>query len=157
MKWDSFLLIFVWILGIALIFVIPKDKKRIAIVVFLFKQFITLLLGLIVVEFNLLSYPVRFFSEVNRASFTYEYFIYPVCCSVFNVYYPNTRSYLFKLGYYAAFCTVLTIPEVMIEHHTNLIKYIHWNWYWTWSSLFITFFLSRLFCKWFFKGLAKKM
>ncbi|MDL4842521.1 CBO0543 family protein [Aquibacillus rhizosphaerae] len=151
------ILIFVWTLTVALLFIIPKDKKRLALVAFLFKQVITLLIGLVVVEFNLISYPVRLFSEVNRASFTYEFLVYPVICSVFIVFYPNYRSYLYKLGYYFAFCTALTVPEIFLEKYTDLINYIHWSWYWTWITLFITFMLSRQFCVWFFRDISKNM
>jgi hypothetical protein len=151
------ILLSVWVITIGLIFIIPRDKKRLAIVAFLFKQFITWFTGLVVVEYKLLSYPIRLFAEVNRASFTYEYFVYPLICGIFNVFYPNDRSKLYKFGYYFAYCTVLTIPEIFIEKYTNLIVYLQWSWYWTWITLFITFMMSRGFCVWFFKGLSKEM
>ncbi|WP_319005465.1 CBO0543 family protein [Metabacillus litoralis] len=137
------IIILVWILTIALLFIIPKDKKRLASLAFLFKQVITLLIGLVVVDFNLISYPVRLFSKVNRASFTYELFVYPVICSVFNVFYPHYRCSLYKLGYYLAISTLLTVSEIFLEKYTDLINYLHWSWYWTLNTLFITFMLSR--------------
>ncbi|MCL6571025.1 MAG: hypothetical protein K6T88_05000 [Bacillus sp. (in: Bacteria)] len=152
MNIDRIILLSVWILTIGLMFLIPRVKRRLAVVAFLIKQLITLILGLTVVEFGLIIYPVRLFSKVNRASFTFEYFVYPAVCSLFNVFFPNKRSKLFKLGYYAVFCTTLTIVELIIEKKTDLIIYIHWSWYWTWLSLFATFFMSRTFCVWFFKG-----
>ncbi|MFD1040659.1 CBO0543 family protein [Virgibacillus byunsanensis] len=151
------ILIFAWILTACLLFIIPKDRKRIAIVAFLFKQAITLLFGLAVVEYNLISYPIRFFSDVNRASFTFEYFAYPTICGIFVSFYPYYRTRLYKLGYYASFCTVLTIPELLLEKYTDVIEYLHWSWYWTWITLFITLMLSRRFCVWFFNGLSKEI
>jgi hypothetical protein len=151
MSIEILILLLVWILTIGLLFLIPKEKYRLAVTSFLFKQMLTWILGLIVVEFGLITYPVHEFASANRTSFTYEYFVYPTICSLFNVFFPNHQSKVFKLGYFVVFCTIMTILELLIEIHTNLIKYIHWTWYWTWLSLFATFFMNRTFCVWFFK------
>jgi hypothetical protein len=158
MSIETIILLSVWILTIGLLFIIPRVKRRLAVVAFLIKQLITYILGLIVVELGLIIYPVNHpFGKVNRASFTFEFFVYPVVCSLFNVFYPNKRSKLFKIAYYSAFCTILTIGELIIEKKTDLIIYIHWSWYWTWLSLFCTFFMSRAFCVWFFNGELKHL
>ncbi|MFS0864865.1 CBO0543 family protein [Fredinandcohnia sp. 179-A 10B2 NHS] len=151
MRLESWVFIVVYILTTVLLFFIPKNKLRLAVVAFLFKQILTFSLGLIVVEIGLLEYPVRIFPSVSRASFTYEYYAYPVTCAIFNVWYPTKRNIFIQLGYYAAFCSVLTFGEVLIEKYTDILTYVHWNWYITWISLFLTFFLTRLFCIWFFK------
>lgn len=138
-----------------LLLFIPRDKIRIALVIFVFKQVITWILGVIVVEFGLLSYPVRIFDDINRTSFIFEYVVYPAISSIFIVHYPEYRGTLLKLGYYAIYCSVMSGIEVILEHTTRLIHYIHWDWYWTWLSLFITFWLSRQFYKWYFLKLLK--
>lgn len=153
MSLEYIILIGVWFLSFLLIFTIPRNRFRVATIAFLFKQVMTWFLGLVVVELGLLVYPVRCLPEVNRASFIYEFFAYPMVCAVFNARYPSNRSRWFQLGYYAAYCTVLTLTEVFIEVYTDLIEYVHWNWFWTWSSLFMTFLLTRMFCVWFFRGL----
>jgi hypothetical protein len=158
MSIDRLILLLVWLLTIGLLFIIPRVKRRLAVVAFLIKQLFTWILGLITVELGLIIYPVNHpFGKVNRASFTFEYFVYPAVCSLFNVFFPNMRSKFFKLGYYSVFCTLITIVEVLIEKYTDLIEYIHWSWYWTWLSLFATFFMSRTFCVWFFKGEFKDL
>jgi hypothetical protein len=145
-----------WLIGCGLLFIIPRNKRRLALVAFLFKQAITWFLGLTIVEFGLISYPVRFFAEVNRASFTFEFFLYPIVCGIFNAFYPEKRSRIFQLGYYYVFPTVMTILEVIFGKYTDLINYIHWNWFLTWLTLLVTFFFTRLFCIWFFDGLLKE-
>jgi len=155
MRIDWWLLLSVYAVATGILFFIPKNKIRLAVVAFLFKQIITFLIGLVVVELGLLEYPVRLFSSINRTSFTYEYYVFPVTCAAFNVWYPNDRSTLIQLGYYVGFSSVLTIVEVIIEKYTDLIKYIHWEWYITWISICLSFFIARLFCVWFFaKGRA---
>lgn len=152
MKLEWTILILVWAIGIGLLFIIPKNKRRLALVAFLFKQVITLLFGSVVVQFGLIAYPIRLFADVNRASFSYEFFLYPVVCAVFLVFYPVSKSMLYRFGYFTVFCTVLTIPEMLLEHYTDLIVYLKWSWYWTWITLFLTILLSRKFCVWFFRS-----
>jgi hypothetical protein len=148
---EKVILYSIWVISTGSIFFIPRNKRRLALVAFLFKQAITWLLGLVVVEFGLIKYPVRFFSEVNRTSFTFEFYVYPVICGIFNVFYPTKRSRFIQLGYFYVFPTVMTIGEVIFEKYTDLIKYIHWHWFLSWLTLLITFYITRIFCVWFFK------
>ncbi|KAF0818120.1 hypothetical protein KIS4809_2922 [Bacillus sp. ZZV12-4809] len=151
MRIEWWILLMVYIAATVILAFIPKNKIRLAVVALLFKQFITFLAGLAVVELGLLEYPIRLFPSINRTSFTYEYYALPAVCAAFNVWYPNGRSRVFQISYYAGFVSVLTIVEVLIEKYTALINYIHWEWYITWVSLCLSFYISRLFCKWFFQ------
>lgn len=155
MRIEWWLLLSVYLVATGILFFIPKNKIRLAVVAFLFKQVITFLMGLVTVELDLLEYPVRLFTSINRTSFTYEYYAFPVTCAAFNIWYPNGQSTLIQIGYYVGFCTVLTIIEVIFEKYTLLIKYINWEWYITWVTICLSFYLTRLFCIWFFaKGRA---
>lgn len=149
-------LYFVWIATtISLFFLIPKDKVRLALVAFLFKQVITWPIGLFVVDMGWIQYPIRLLQNANQTSFTYEYFFYPVICAYFNVYFPNGKGLVQRATYYIIFCSVLTLAELLALHYSNLVRYIHWNAYWTWITLFITFYVTRKFCLWFFKPYNK--
>lgn len=142
----------VWIITtLSLFLFIPKNKVRLALQTILFKQVLTWPLGLFVVEMGWIQYPIRFFPNANQASFTFEYFFYPVVCAYFNVYFPSSKNLLTRVIYYILFCSSLTLAELFILHHTQLISYIHWNAYLTWASLFITFYITRQLCLWFFK------
>ena len=152
MNKDFLILIGAWIVTIIMLVIyIPKSRIREAQLVFLFKLSITWLLGLIVAEFKLIEYPVEFFKYATKTSFTFEYFIFPSICAVFNLNFPNNKSNLSKFMHYFYFCTTMTIIEVWCEKYTNIIKYIHWTWYLTWITLFITFFVSRRYYIWFFR------
>ncbi|MCM3569230.1 CBO0543 family protein [Neobacillus mesonae] len=155
MRMEWWILLSVYIVAAGILFFIPKNKIRLAAAAFLFNQVITFLIGLVVVELGLLEYPIRLFASINRASFTFEYLAFPVVCAAFSVWYPNNRRLLFQYGYYAGFSSVLTIVEVIIEKYTDLIRYIHWEWYISWITICISLFIVRLFCVWFFaKGRA---
>jgi hypothetical protein len=149
---DTIIIIFGWLITITLLLVfIPKEKIRHALVIFFFKQFMTWILGLTVVELKLIEYPVRSFSYATRSSFDFEYFIYPAFCVLFNLHYPKDKNFLGQFMYYTYYCSVITIIEVMVEKYTNILTYIHWTWYITWISFFITFYLSRKFYLWYFQ------
>lgn len=99
-----------------------------------------------------IEYPVRLFSKANRTSFTFEYFIYPSICAIFNVHYPEGKGSFGQFMYYFYYCTAITIIEVIVEKYTNIITYVHWTWYVTWVTLYITFYMTRKYCLWFFRN-----
>lgn len=132
-----------------LVVFVPRNRVREAHVIFFFKQLLTWIFGLLVAEYSLIEYPQRFFSQATRASFTFEFFVYPAICVVFNLYYPS-HGWFRIINHYIFYCTAITVFEVILERNTDLITYIHWEWYWTWLTLFITFLVSRLYYTWFF-------
>lgn len=138
----------VLISALLLILTVSKDKLREATAIFFFKQTMTWSFGLLVAEWGLIEYPVRELVRASASSFSFEYFIYPSVCVVFNLKYPEmmVRKILWILG----FPTILTITEVVIERKTELINYVHWTWYWSWIAFFITFMISRAYYHWFF-------
>ena len=152
MNKDLLILVVAWVVTIImLILFIPKKKIREAQLIFLFKQSLTWLFGLLVVELRLIEYPVEFLKYATKTSFTFEYFIYPAICTVFNINYPVEKSNIRKFMHYFSFCTAMTVLEVLCVKYTNIIVYLHWTWYVTWITLFITFFISRKYYLWFFK------
>lgn len=129
---------------------IPKNKIRDAHVAYLFKLMITWSVGLIVAENRLIEYPIRMFPYANKASFIFEFFLYPAICAIFIVNYPEKKNLFGKFMYYFYYCTALTIIEVLEERYTLILDYIHWNWFLTWISFFATFLIARNYNKWFF-------
>lgn len=152
-KTDTFIEFSFWgIMAFILYKYIPKNKLREAQLAFLFKQLMTWLFGLYVVEKGYIEYPKRlFFKKANRTSFTFEYFIYPAICSLFNVYYPEKKGILAKVFHNVIYTLFIVIPEIFLEKYTNLINYKKWTWYWSFITIFITNCISRIYFKWFFK------
>ncbi|MBE4909151.1 hypothetical protein IMZ08_13875 [Bacillus luteolus] len=149
---DILILKIIWLLTIGLLFkYIPKNKIRNGIVAFLYKQIVTWLFGLLVVEKGLIKYPVRFFKKANKSSFSFEYFIYPAICAIFNLNYPEEKNKFIKLLYYIFHSGAITTFEVLAERYTNTIKYVKWKWYWSFITIGITYYSSRLFYRWFYK------
>jgi hypothetical protein len=151
-NFDRAILILIWIVTILLmVLATPRKKIREALVIFMFKQVLTWVFGLIVVEHKLIEYPVREFPYAVKSSFSFEYFIYPAICIVFNLRFPEKRNSIYKIGWYLLFPTWMTLIEVLLENYTNLVHYIHWNWFYSWITLLVTFIISRVFYLWFMK------
>lgn len=151
MNMDQFILgASCFILIVSTLFLVPPEKKREACLIFLFKLALTWCLGLWVVQHRWIEYPVRlFFTSASKTSFEFEFIAYPILCVYFNLNYPQKQS--FSLKHYFIFCSGITAYEFVLEQYTSLINYNGWEWYWTWTSLFITFFVSRMFYLWFFR------
>jgi hypothetical protein len=139
------------IIGILLVWFVPKHKMREATTVFTFKLMLDWVLGLLVVEYRLIEYPIRLFSYATRSSFAFEYIVYPSICVLFNLYYPFEKAGWRQFLHYVFYCSALTSIEYVLERNTRLIDYINWEWYWTWIALFITFYISNQFYRWFYK------
>lgn len=153
MNREKNILIFSWVLtSILLLVLVPRKKVKDAHVIFLFVQAITWLFGAIVVKKKLLRYPYREFKDVTKTSFTFEYFVYPASCVLFNLYYPINKPLRIKVYYSVIFTSAISYLEALIEKYTNLLKYNSWKWYWSWISMLATFFLSRKYYLWFFNN-----
>jgi hypothetical protein len=140
-----------WIISFASILLIPREKSRDASFIFLLTQFPTWILGLSVVEFGWIQYPVRLFHEVNGTSISFEYTVMPFLCIFFNLYYPSNKSIHKKIYYYISILSIFTAIEYLAEKYTLILKYIYWHWYLTWISMFIVIYFVRAVYKWFFK------
>ncbi|MFC0211339.1 CBO0543 family protein [Paenibacillus chartarius] len=149
---DYLILGLIWILTFVMVVTTtPRDMLREALAIFMFKHSLTWLFGLLVVEYKLIEYPVREFPYASKSSFSFEYFIYPAICIMFNLRFPRKKSMLHQIGWFVWFPSWMTILEVLVEKYTNLIHYVNWSWYWTWLSLLLTFGLSRMYFIWFMK------
>lgn len=129
---------------------VPREQWRQAHVAFLFMQTMTWLLGFLTVELKLLEYPDRLFEYASRTSFTFEYFVYPSICVLFNLYYPAKSTLFIRVRYYLYYLVAITSIELVLEVFTDLITYLHWNAFWTFTTTLVTLFLSRKYIKWFF-------
>lgn len=153
MSRDTMLIVLGWIIAISMLIIFtPRNKIRHACIIFLIKQNITWFWGLVAVELRLLEYPVRSFAYSTKTSFDFEYFIYPAFCVVFNLHYPVGKGSFRQFMHYFYFCTGLTSIEILVEKYTDILHYIHWNWFITWITLFLTFVASRQFYLWFTKN-----
>lgn len=153
---DTIILWLCWIVTVILLIIFINRKNFIkALLSFLFMQVPSWLFGALVVQGGLIEYPVGFLKMAYKASFSFEFFIFPAVSAIFNVYFPKQKSWFKKTVYTLCFPTLITIAEVILEKHTELIKYLHWTWYLSFISITFTLLISYWFYCWFFKEIKK--
>lgn len=148
---ECMILITAVVLSLLSLAYIPQNKRLEMQFIILFVQFSTWILGLSSVELALLEYPFRELSSVNRTSFIFEYVVLPVLCVHVSNYYPRQAPLLAKVVYFASISLFVTGIEVLLERYTMLIKYTGWQWYWTFISIALVFWLNQKLVDWFMK------
>lgn len=139
------------ITGFSLLLFVPNKRIRQAHVAFLLQQCLTWLLGSLVVQFDLIRYPVRFLKKANLTSFTFEFFVFPAVAVFFNLFYPKSKHIITQLFYYLVYIGPISALEYIAVTYTKTITYKHWRLIWSFITMGITLFLSRTYFKWFFK------
>jgi hypothetical protein len=148
--------IFVWVNTTILLYLfVPRKKLHEAHISFLIMQVPSWFLGFLVVEYNLVEYPVRFFENASKSSFTFEFYALPAMSVLYTLYFPERKRLARRILYALSFSLVLTMSEVVLEKYTQNINYIHWAWYITWVSLLLVLHLSYLYTKWFMRTVRK--
>lgn len=133
------------------IWFIPKQMVSRASFIFLSTQFFTWILGLVVVEFGWIEYPVREFAKANATSFLFEFFILPIIAIFFILHYPSGKRLILRLLYFVSIISAFTLTEFFIEKYTQVIEYHSWTWYLTWISMSLVIYIVMVIYKWFFK------
>jgi hypothetical protein len=125
-----------------LIFSLRKPFIKDWILIFLLNAYLSTLIGVLVVEENMLEYPIRFLDNYFTSSLLYEYLLFPVVCIYL---YQKTYHAGFKgiFLYCLLFTSALTVIEVLLERYTDLIEYHTWTWMHTFISTFILMFFIR--------------
>lgn len=153
---DKIILWFVWILtAILLLVCIRRNNFMNAQLSFMFMQVPCWLFGTLVAEGKLIEYPVGFLNNVYKASFTFEFFVFPSISAIFNIHFPTHKSRFIKTVYTLSFPAAMTIVEVLLEHNTELITYIQWSWYWSFITILLTLLISYGYYLWFFKKMRE--
>jgi len=127
-----------------LIFAVDWRYFRDWVVVFLFKGMMCLVAGSIVVELNLVSYPVRLLPNIFDTSILFEVWIFPTLSIIYNQ--VTRKSGPGPIFYYALlFGGVIAALEYPLELYTALIHYEKWSWFTSFLAVSFTFLISRLF------------
>lgn len=148
---EKVFLISTWTIIFISIWFLPKEKRANASVIFFITQLFTWILGLIVVEFGWLEYPVRELAKANATSFSFEYFTLPIIIIFLILHYPGHKPIKTRLFYIFTFSSGLTIIEYFVEKYTLIIAYHSWKWYWTWLSVTILFYIVMRVYRWFYQ------
>jgi hypothetical protein len=138
-------IILLWLLligGIGLfILSLRKPPQKDWLLIFFMTGFFAVFLGVIVVEEHLIRYPVNLFKHF-QSSVLFEFLLFPVLC----IYYSPATSHSGFWGIILkalVYSSVLSILEFFLEKYTDLIDYLHWEWYYTLVSVFLFMIIVR--------------
>ncbi|WP_396953728.1 CBO0543 family protein [Neobacillus mesonae] len=146
-------IILLWITGlISLIKFVPKNRRRRMSFAVLLCQAFTWLSSMFHVKYHLLSFPVKEFPKATDLLITTEYLLYPLIFGFYIIYEPK-KSILSRISYLSFWISILTVLDVLLEKYTDLIEYVHYDWYWTWVNFFALFSISNIIYQWCFTDL----
>lgn len=153
MQMDYFILIAMWIIGIiGFIVFIPRKEKRKGILVFMIFQAIIWLCDMFSFSNNLLSAPVRFFPKATDLTVTINYLFYPMLFSLYYVHRKANGSLKYRITYFLIWVSSVTLFDMLIERHTNLLEYDRITSFGMWVYNGFIFFMSQMCCSWFYRG-----
>jgi hypothetical protein len=138
-------IILLWLLligGIGLfILSLRKPPQKDWLLIFFMTGFFAVFLGVIVVEEHLIRYPVNLFKHF-QSSVLFEFLLFPVLCIYYYqaTYHSGFWGIILKALVYSS---VLSILEFLLEKYTDLIDYLHWEWYYTLVSVFLFMIIVR--------------
>ncbi|MFC7064151.1 CBO0543 family protein [Halobacillus seohaensis] len=137
-----------WVVGFVLLLIIlTKLPFWEWLLVYLLTAYFSITLGVIIVEENLLSYPVKSFNQHFDSSVLFEYLLFPVICLYYyRTSYHSTYKGILLQG--AVYSSVITIVEYFIERYTDLVEYEKWTLIYTFiSELILMLFIILLMKK----------
>lgn len=140
---ETYMLWSLLLLGIILlVFSLRKPPITQWLLTFLLNAYISVFIGVVVVEHKMLEYPIKFLPDFFDSSLLFEYLLFPVVCVYF--YQTTYRSpFLAIIGQAFLYCGTLTAVEVLLEKHTDLIEYHTWTWGYTFGSTLLVMLLIR--------------
>lgn len=122
MSLEYFLLIVPNIFSAISLIYVPKASLRKALLSFLTFQGATWFLSVILVQLNILAFPVRLFEKATRANFLNEFLLYPIIFMWFILLYPKNRGLIIKIMHHIIFISILTWYMYFLNTYTALSK-----------------------------------
>jgi hypothetical protein len=145
-----------WLISFAIfIFLVPRNRVKEAVILFLSAQVITWPAGLLLVELDFMTHPVREFPVATRSNFTFNYLFYPVISMLANLYYPFHASKWKQAAYQLAAVGGLSGLMQLVRSYTQLIDHVKFNWLLSFLIMFLAFNVTRKYAVWYFRGLKR--
>ncbi|WP_146250328.1 CBO0543 family protein [Paenibacillus flagellatus] len=150
---ERFVLTALWVISLSVCPAIPKRKRREAWIALLACQAMTWVSTMLHVWFGLLKFPVREFPKATDLNFTTEFFFYPFLCALYVISEPKGSGWV-RFGHLAVWLTVVSVIDQAIVSFTDLIRYEHYAWYWTWITFGLLFAVTNAYVRMFFRPAA---
>ncbi|HET7628704.1 MAG TPA: CBO0543 family protein [Bacillales bacterium] len=124
-------------------YAVRKPPMKEWLIVFFLTSYFSTFFGVIVVENDMVTYPIGLFDNYFDTSPLYEFLLLPVV----SIFYCQTTSHASWSGILRqgiGYTTVLTAGETILERYTNLVHYNSWTWQSSYVSIFALLFAVRV-------------
>ncbi|WP_326116516.1 CBO0543 family protein [Paenibacillus alginolyticus] len=105
---------------------------------------------LLLVQFDLVAYPLREFPKASDLNITFKVVWMPVASGLYYIYRPRANK-LTKCFYFAVWISLLTLIDGMLAAKTELVDYVHFHWSLMAIVYSIIFLSVRGLASWFFR------
>ncbi|GFZ81249.1 hypothetical protein GCM10008018_28610 [Paenibacillus marchantiophytorum] len=151
MSVERAILILAWVICMTLMpILVPKNRIRQAVLLFLSTQLITWVLSVMFVEWGFYENPIREFPAASGSNFTNNYLLFPFISTMFSLYYPNSKSSVLKWLFQARFVIAIGTYCALISKYSNLLEYRHFNVYFHMLVIWAVLNITRKYEGWFF-------
>jgi hypothetical protein len=152
---ERFILIAGASLSLASILHIPKGQLRKAMLTFVTFQATTWFISILLVQINVVTFPVREFSIATNVVFIPQFFIYPTFFTWFIFLFSEKNSILFKILHWIISVSFPVWFAYFIAVYTDLSEFTKGTWLKNLGYLYFEFTLQYLICfifiKWFYR------
>ena len=138
-----------------LIFVKKKDLRK-AFFAFITAQTVTWALGILMVYFGVIEYPVRLFPKAVDNSFLNGFILNPTIFAIYYIHYPKQAKLIWRWVYTLLITAIPMLMGILENKYTNLIHYKAWNGFYGLILGLIFYYILRKYIDWFFKNAQKK-
>ncbi|MBM7602572.1 putative membrane protein [Metabacillus crassostreae] len=121
---EQFIMFFLFIIPIASLLYIPREKLRLAIVSFLVFHAFTWAGCIILVQTGSIEYPVRIFTYSTKVGFTQNFLFIPMVFTWFILIFPINSSFTKKVLHYFIFISIIVWFIYFISIYTNLQEFL---------------------------------
>lgn len=128
-----------------LILSLRKPPRKDLLLLFFTAAYLGSFLGMVVIEAQLITYPVKLLQSFPQ-NVLFEALLLPTICIYYyqTSYQSNMIGSIWQALVYSGF---LASAEFFLEKYTSLIKYLQWEWYYSWISVLIFLVLVRFLMK----------
>ncbi|MDF2523325.1 MAG: hypothetical protein K0R31_966 [Clostridiales bacterium] len=138
-----------------LIFVSKKNIRK-ALLAAIAAETVTWPVGLLLVSFGKIEYPVRLFPKAIESSFLHGYILNPSIYAIYYIHYPKQAKLIWRWVYTLLITAIPVSIEIMANKYTNLVHYKAWSGFYSWMLLIIFYFIIRKYLDWFLKNAPKQ-
>jgi hypothetical protein len=154
MNIEQNLILLIWVSGLLVIsFGVPVGKRHSFFIAYLTAQGMEWLAEILLLQFKIVSFPIREFPHASDMSITLRIFLIPLCCAIY-VIYESRKSWPIRTLYLIVWVNVMTLMEISVSHFSQLED--HKNYYWVVAELVYSaeLIVTSAVVRWFFRNPA---